>query len=552
MTSHFLKFDWNLTMNFVSLITNITLLVTLLFSLTTYSQTLYLAGGALKTCSSLATKNCIEKTSFSASAKTHSLYLVNETAITAINSNWPNTNTQHKIATRKLLNKIKSKHALTKGQLVDALKAQNASLYRNLSNQEYYFVFDMLELPLIVNKKRISEQVLTHKNKVKGTTEILNAISLDIKNAPNKTLYLVTASSRDPYESADFYNGLFSQYKINAKWLALTPALATALSKQDCENLDNYRNQLNHVFNRETVYPDLTAQEKALCDAGIDNLISTLKNADGLFFNGGDQSLTKQVFINAETKEPYPWFEVIQSREILVGTSAGTAMQSGGQNNYGYVPMITNGSSLNALKNGAFDAPPPAENCQNQGGCQYLEFDTLTFDKHGGLGSFDFGILDTHFSERGRTPRLAVLMQATKQTFGFGVDETTALKVEKSTGKMSVIGKEGVVILAHTAKNTFRYHFMPNGEEFTLSSLKQRKTENKKANSGEENVFENAISNGQIRRALQDLCNSEKQAMTLVETTQKDTPVTFEKDENTTCVKTHAGTYRIENILMRL
>ena len=199
-------------MNFVSLITNITLLVTLLFSLTTYSQTLYLAGGALKTCSSLATKNCIEKTSFSASAKTHSLYLVNETAITAINSNWPNTNTQHKIATRKLLNKIKSKHALTKGQLVDALKAQNASLYRNLSNQEYYFVFDMLELPLIVNNKRISEQVLTNKNKVKGTTEILNAISLDIKNAPNKTLYLVTASSRDPYESADFYNGLFSQY----------------------------------------------------------------------------------------------------------------------------------------------------------------------------------------------------------------------------------------------------------------------------------------------------------------------------------------------------
>ncbi|TMO87096.1 cyanophycinase [Pseudoalteromonas spongiae] len=539
-------------MNLVSFVKNFTLAFSLFYSLTSSAQTLYLAGGALKICSSLAPKNCIEKTSFSSHAKTHSLYLVNETAITAINSHWPNTNTQHKIATRKLLNKIKSKHTISKAELIDKFKSENAALYRALSNQEYYFVFDMLELPLIVKNKRISEQVLTQKNKVKGTTEILNAISLDIKNAPNKTLFLVTASSRDPYESADFYNGLFSQYKINAKWLALTPALAKAIAKQDCENLDHYRNKINLAYNRDTVYPDLTAQEKALCDAGIDNLITTLKNADGLFFNGGDQSLTKQVFINAETKEPYPWFEVIQSREILVGTSAGTAMQSGGQNNFGNVPMITNGSSLNALKNGAFDAPPPAENCQNQGGCQHLEFDTLTYDKHGGLGSFDFGILDTHFSERGRTPRLAVLMQATKQKFGFGVDETTALKVEKSTGNMSVIGKEGVVILEHTAKNTFRYHFMPTGEEFMLSRLKQEKSDDVKAISGEENVFENAISNGQIRRALQDFCNSKKQAITLVETAQKDTPVTFTKDANTTCVKSHSGTYRIENMLMRL
>ena len=181
-----------------------------------------------------------------------------------------------------------------------------------------------------------------------------------------------------------------------------------------------------------------------------------------------------------------------------------------------------------------------------------MPFDALTYDKQGGLGSFDFGILDTHFSERGRTPRLAVLMQATKQKFGFGVDETTALKVEKSTGKMSVIGKEGVVVLQNTAHNTFRYHFMPNGEEFTFSSLKREKSDNKKTLSGEESVIENAISNGQIRRALQDFCNSEKQAMILVETAQKDTPVTFEKDATTTCVETHAGAYRIENMLMRL
>ena len=77
-------------------------------------------------------------------------------------------------------------------------------------------------------------------------------------------------------------------------------------------------------------------------------------------------------------------------------------------------------------------------------------------------------------------------------TQGFGVDETTALKVEKSTGKMSVIGKEGVVILAHTAKNTFRYHFMPNGEAFNLSDLTQPKRNHENTCVGSSNPRSNA------------------------------------------------------------
>jgi ABC-type iron transport system FetAB ATPase subunit len=93
---------------------------------------------------------------------------------------------------------------------------------------------------------------------------------------------------------------------------------------------------------------------------------------------------------------------------------------------------------------------------------------------------------------------------------------------------------------------------MPNGEEFTPSSLKQKKSDDEKAISGEENIFKNAISNRLIRRALQNFCESEKQTITLVETAQKDTPVIFEKDTNTTCTKTNAGAYLIENMLMRL
>lgn len=47
-------------------------------------------------------------------------------------------------------------------------------------------------------------------------------------------------------------------------------------------------------------------------------------------------------------------------------------------------------------------------------------------------GFFNYGLLDTHFSERGRQGRIVRLADHTQVPFAFGVDENTALLVQNN------------------------------------------------------------------------------------------------------------------------
>ena len=288
----------------------------------------------------------------------------------------------------------------------------------------------------------------------------------------------ITASSRDPYESADFYEGLLSFPNVNSQWLALTPALAKAITTNKCDDLTTLRHSEMGLYQREHIYPDRTQAEYQLCKKGTDALVELIKNSTGVMFNGGDQSLTRKVLFD-ENNQPYPWTKALQSRPVIVGTSAGTAVQSGGQAHAGNVVMITNGTSLSALKEGAQAIDAPSERSNS---------DSLTYNRFGGLGTFSYGVLDTHFSERNRTLRLGTLLDSfganqAQPAFGFGVDETTALVVIKSESGnlMTVIGKNGVVMVKSTGQaqaetKTYSYSYWPAGSvidiknnDFTLS-----------------------------------------------------------------------------------
>ena len=93
---------------------------------------------------------------------------------------------------------------------------------------------------------------------------------------------------------------------------------------------------------------------------------------------------------------------------------------------------------------------------------------------------------------------------------------------------------------------------MPNGEEFALSELKLPKNDQEKAVSGRVNTIKNVISKARIRAELQLFCDTDKQSITLIETTQNGVPVVFDKDSSTRCEKLSNGIYRIENMMMRL
>ena len=111
--------------------------------------------------------------------------------------------------------------------------------------------------------------------------------------------------------------------------------------------------------------------------------------------------------------------------------------------------MITNGQSNRAIFAGAKANALPVEGCLKSNSCDQSHQDDLTYNSQGGLGLFTLGILDTHFSERGRQGRLAQLLVDTQTQFAFGVDEATALIVDKQN-HFRVVGQAGVFIIENT------------------------------------------------------------------------------------------------------
>ena len=70
---------------------------------------------------------------------------------------------------------------------------------------------------------------------------------------------------------------------------------------------------------------------------------------------------------------------------VVAGTSAGTAVMSGGSFNGQRTPMITNGDSFNAMQFGAFDLPAPEVGCDKDSSCSNgLAESHLTYSASGG------------------------------------------------------------------------------------------------------------------------------------------------------------------------
>jgi hypothetical protein len=63
-----------------------------------------------------------------------------------------------------------------------------------------------------------------------------------------------------------------------------------------------------------------------------------------------------------------------------------------------------------------------------------------------GMGFFPWGLIDQHFLERGRFGRLVVALSETGARLGWGVDEDSALVVDRATGWVEVIGSSGLAL----------------------------------------------------------------------------------------------------------
>jgi cyanophycinase len=143
---------------------------------------------------------------------------------------------------------------------------------------------------------------------------------------------------------------------------------------------------------------------------------------------------------------------------VVAGTSAGAAALVGS-------PMVTGGESYDAL------ARPRR----------------LSDRTRGGLDFFRFGLLDTHFAERGRQGRLIRLAARRGTALAFGVDEDTALVVTDALGPrpaMEVVGRGGVSVFDLTSAGApkggrwsianVRSHYLLAGDSFSARDRRFR------------------------------------------------------------------------------
>ncbi len=175
--------------------------------------------------------------------------------------------------------------------------------------------------------------------------------------------------------------------------------------------------------------------------------------ADGIFMSGGDQSKLMGILWDSLAYQSlHHAFHA--NRCCMGGTSAGAAVMSR--------HMIAQGPSVLRPRKDA------------------VETDI-------GLGLLTQAVVDQHFSERRRLPRLLSTLAMRPDLLGVGIDEDTALVIERGLG-IEVIGQGSVTLVdpSHMQSNVddlevldqiemlgVQLHLLPAGHRYTVKSVGQ-------------------------------------------------------------------------------
>jgi cyanophycinase len=175
--------------------------------------------------------------------------------------------------------------------------------------------------------------------------------------------------------------------------------------------------------------------------------------ADGIFISGGDQSKLMAILWDS-----WAYQSLHQSfylnRCCIGGTSAGAAVMSR--------HMIAQGPAV-------------------------LRATKEAVDTDMGLGLLSQAVVDQHFSERRRLPRLLSTLAMRPDLLGVGIDEDTALVIERDVG-IEVIGQGSVTLVDPSQMRSnvdeleslesiellgVQLHFLPAGHRYHLSTIGQ-------------------------------------------------------------------------------
>lgn len=458
---------------------------------------LFLVGGAWRTCGSYSTSSCVDNATWSENAKTGKAYSVNKAKLEQIKSlkAWEEDEKTTKAALVSVLlnfHHINKDATFSSGDFKDLLEkiginhdgksTTGKKLFNGLPDHLYYPVNDILEAQQLISENQYrKEEASINNTKYEGSKAIYAAFLDAVENVTPKgkkpVVLVSTASGYDIFDASDFYVDAFNDLGVEAKWIPVEATFGKVLDEGQCKDLAANREDYVGVYNREQVYPYLAQYQAEFCK-DPSKLVALAEQANGIFFNGGDQSLTWQSFVKPDNNDR-PHLAVLRNKFeagklVISGTSAGTAVQSGaiGKKSAG---MITGGTSDGAIVMGSEAKAPWVERVDPEANIR-----PVTYHPEGGLKFFQYGVLDTHFSERGRQLRLAKLVLDSDAKFGFGVDETTALMtkpIDDNNAEFEVVGQNGVYVVEQLSDNNgeefrFKSHYLVTGQSFSLKDGK--------------------------------------------------------------------------------
>jgi cyanophycinase-like exopeptidase len=161
--------------------------------------------------------------------------------------------------------------------------------------------------------------------------------------------------------------------------------------------------------------------------------------SDAVFFGGGDQMRYVRTLLDcewvadeaftdcADTPVMAAIRDVLSGGGVVAGISAGLTIQQGPN-------MVTGGESYEGWRDGS--APGYFDDARK-----------LAYVPYGGFGFFTDGLLDSHFTTWARQARMIRLADDVGVTRVVGVDETTALVVDRTKRTGYVIGVHGASVL---------------------------------------------------------------------------------------------------------
>lgn len=225
---------------------------------------------------------------------------------------------------------------------------------------------------------------------------------------------------------------------------ARTPAQAADPSLNNAAANGLYYSDLFQQFGAETyavpidTSVDYEGDQYRPDRADDPEVVAELADATGVFFGGGDQMryvrtlldcapAPDEAFTSCTDTPVLAALRAAADRGVVSGVSAGLTIQQGAD-------MITGGESYEAWRDGSTPGylDDPAE---------------LGYVPYGGFGFVEGVQLDSHFTTWGRQGRAVKLGLETGHDLVLGVDETTAVVLDRTTGVGRVIGEHGASLL---------------------------------------------------------------------------------------------------------